>query len=172
MDLGGFILSRGVTHASEPESKAVVGLLEGLPLQPGSLAGDTGHSDGQLHYLSEERDITAYIPIHPRQETSMGASGDFTHHGDHLVCPQGKILRRGADHKRQRAYHYAARQKDCQACPVKDTCRPPGQRPPGERAIGARPSRKELSPRLTRWDGRNPDCAGCGRWTARVTWQR
>ena len=128
VDLGGFILSRRVTHASERESKAAADLLEGLPLQPVSLAGDTGYSDGRLRYLLEERDITAYIPIHPRQETSMVASGDFVHHGDHLICPQGKTLRRGAYHKRQRAYMYVARQKDCQACPIKETCLPPGQK--------------------------------------------
>ena len=58
----------------------------------------------------------------------MVASGDFVHHGDHLICPQGKILRRGAYHKRQRAYMYVARQKDCQACPIKDACLPPGQK--------------------------------------------
>ena len=128
VDLGGFILSRGVTHASERESKAVAGLLEGLPLQPVSLAGDTGYSDGRLRHLLEEQDITAYIPIHPKQETSMVASGDFVYHGDHLVCPQGKILRRSTYHKRQRSYQYVARQKDCQACPIKDICLPPGQK--------------------------------------------
>lgn len=69
VDLGGFILSRGATDASERESKAVAGLLEGLPLPPVSLAGDTGYSDGRLRHLLEEQDITAYIPIHPRQET-------------------------------------------------------------------------------------------------------
>ena len=57
----------------------------------------------------------------------MVASGDFVHHGDHLICPQGQTLRRGAYHKRQRAYMYVARQKDCQACPIKETCLPPGQ---------------------------------------------
>ena len=128
VDLGGFIVSRGVTHASEGEWKAVPDLLERLPLPPISLAGDTGYSVGQLRELLEEQDITAYIPIHPRQETSMVSSGDFVHHGDHLICPQGKILRRGAYHKRQRAYLYVARQKDCQACPIKETCLPPGQK--------------------------------------------
>ena len=127
VDLGGFILSRGVTHASERESKVVAGLLEGLPLLPVSLAGETGYSDGRLRHLLEEQDITAYIPIHPKQETSMVASGDFVYHGDHLICPQDKTLRRGAYHKRQRSYQYVARQKDCQACPIKNTCLPPGQ---------------------------------------------
>ncbi len=92
-----------------------------------SLAGNTGYSDGRLRYLLEERDTTAYIPIHPKQETSMAASSAFVYHGDHLVCTQGKILRRGAYHNRQRSYHYAARQKDRQACPIKDTCLPPRQ---------------------------------------------
>ena len=58
----------------------------------------------------------------------MVASGDFSYHGDHLICPQGTILHRGAYHKRQRSYHYVARQKDCQACPIKETCLPPGQK--------------------------------------------
>ena len=34
VDLGGFIVARGVTHASERESKAVPDLIDGLPLQP------------------------------------------------------------------------------------------------------------------------------------------
>jgi len=50
VDLGGFILSRGVTHASERKAKAVAGLFEGLPLQPVSLAGDIGYSDGRLRH--------------------------------------------------------------------------------------------------------------------------
>ena len=128
VDLGGFIVSRGVTHASEGEWKAVPDLLERLPLPPISLTGDTGYSVGQLQEQLEEQGITAYIPIHPRQDTSMVFKGDFVHHGDHLICPQGKILRRGAYHKRQRAYMYVAHQKDCQACPIKETCLPPGQK--------------------------------------------
>ena len=41
VDPGGFILSQGVTHASEWESKAVPNLLERPPLTAVSLAGDT-----------------------------------------------------------------------------------------------------------------------------------
>ena len=129
VDLGGFIVSRGVTHASEGEWKAVPDLLERLPLLPISLAGDTGYNVGQLRKLLEVEGITAYIPIHPRQDTCMASSGGLVHHGDRLICPQGKILRRGAYHKRQRAYMCVARQKDCQALSrVKETCLPPGQK--------------------------------------------
>ncbi len=128
VDRGGFILSRGVTHASERESKAVAALIDKLPLHPVSLAGDSGYSDGRLRQLLEERDIAAYIPIHTRHETSMVSTGEFVYHGDHLVCPEGKILRRGSFHKRSRTYQYVARQKDCQSCPVKETCLPPKQK--------------------------------------------
>ncbi len=75
-----------------------------------------------MRQLLEEQNITAYIPIHTRHETSVVSTGEFVYHGDHLVCPQGKILHRGSFHKRSRTYQYVARQKDCQACPVKDTC--------------------------------------------------
>ena len=83
--------------------------------------GGTGHHGVHPHSSQAANQ-------HARQETNMVASGDFVHHGDHLICPQGKILRRDAHHKRQRAYLYVARQKDCQACPIKETCLPPGQK--------------------------------------------
>ena len=70
VDLGGFIVSRRVTHASEGEWKAVPGLLEPLPIRAVSLTGDTGYNVGQLRQLLEERSITAYSPIHPIQETN------------------------------------------------------------------------------------------------------
>ena len=94
-------------------------LLEGLPLQPVSLAADTGCNVGQIRQLLDERDMDAYIPIHPIQETNMVPKGGFEYRGDHLICPQGKTLRRGAFHNRDRIFQYVARQKDCQACPVR-----------------------------------------------------
>ena len=128
VDRGGFILSQGVTQASEREFKAVAALVETLPLHPVSLAGDSGYSDGRLRQLLEERNITAYIPIHTRHETSMVSTGEFIYHGDHLVCPESKILRRGSFHKPSRTYRYVARQKDCQSCLVKEACLPPKQK--------------------------------------------
>ena len=89
---------------------------------------DAGYSEGSLRQLLEEREITAYIPIHTRQENSMVARDDFAYHGDHLICPQGKVLRRKSFHRRSSSYQYLARQRDCQACPIKDTCLPPGHK--------------------------------------------
>ena len=81
VDRNGFILSRGVTHASEGEWKALPNLLEQLPLQPVSLAADTAYNAGRLRQTLEERGITAYIPIHPRQESNTVARGDFEYRG-------------------------------------------------------------------------------------------
>ena len=50
-------------------------LLEHLPLPPVSLAADTAYNAGRLRQILEERGVTAYIPIHPRQESNMVARG-------------------------------------------------------------------------------------------------
>ena len=75
VDRGGFMPSRGVAHASEGEWKALPHLLEHLPLPPVSLAADTAYNAARLRQILEERGITAYIPIHPRQESNMVARG-------------------------------------------------------------------------------------------------
>ena len=99
-----------------------------LPFQPVSLTADTAHNAGQLRQLLEDRGITAYIPIHPNQQSNMVPKGGFVYRGDHLVCPQGKMLRRGKFHNRDRRFQYVARQKDCQACPVRSQCLPANQK--------------------------------------------
>ncbi len=128
MDLGGFIVARGVTHASQGEWKAIPQLLEKLPIHPVSLTMDTGYSAGELRQLLEDRGIKAYIPLRPIQKDSVVGPGGFVYHGDWLVCPQGKELhRRGFNQKEQR-YMYTARREDWQACPIKDDCLPPRQK--------------------------------------------
>jgi len=37
--------------------------------------------------LPEDRDITAYIPIHPKPETGQVGRGDFTDRRGHLIGP-------------------------------------------------------------------------------------
>lgn len=125
MDRGGFIISRGVTHASEGEWKALPRLLEHIPLQPVSLAADTAYNSGRLRDLLDQKGITAYIPVHPRQEANFVTRGDFEYRGDHVVCSQGKVLKRAAYHRRNASYQYVAGQKDCQACPINSECLSP-----------------------------------------------
>ena len=45
-----------------------------------------------------------------------------------MACPQGKVLNRVGYHRRNASYQYVARQKDCQACPVKGERLPPQQK--------------------------------------------
>ena len=42
--------------------------------------------------------------------------------------PREKVLKRAGYHRRNASYQYVASQKDCQACPVKEQCLPPGQK--------------------------------------------
>ena len=58
----------------------------------------------------------------------MVARGGFEYRGDHVVCSQGKILKWAAYHRRNASYQYVARQKDRQACPIKEQCLPPHQK--------------------------------------------
>ena len=53
----------------------------------------------------------------------MVYQGLFAYHGDHLICPQGKVLKRNPNINRNtNNYQYVARQRDCQACPIKADC--------------------------------------------------
>ena len=86
-------------------------MLEQLPIQPVSLAANTACNAGRVRQILEERGITACIPIHPRQESNMVTMGGFEYHGDHPVCPQGKILTGATYHRRTASYQYAFHQK-------------------------------------------------------------
>ena len=110
----GFILARRATHG-EGDWKPVIDMLGQLPIKPESLAADTGYSAGPLRKHLEEVGITG--PIHPNQKNSGLPRGALPI--DHLVCPEGKVLRRRAFHSRDRSYQYVAHQKDeLNVCPL------------------------------------------------------
>ena len=109
-DFNGFIVARKVSHSSEGEWKAVPELLDQVPVMPVSLAADTAYISGRLRRLLDERGITAYIPIHPNQESNMVSKGGFAYCSDHLICPQGKRLQRSAFHHRDEIYQCVASQ--------------------------------------------------------------
>ena len=193
--LGGFILSRGVTHASERESKTVPDLLERLPLQPVSLAADTGYSEGSLRELLEERDIAAYIPIHTKQENSMVSKGDFVYRGDHLICPRARssvvvrstngsattstwrirrIVRR-VPSRTPVSHRGISNGTSALRCTILSTKGPgsgTGLQRTDRNDGGVRPSRKGPSHPWIIWDGPALGSADCGRWTVRGTWPR
>ena len=126
VDRGGFIVSRKATHADKGDYTAVDAMLGQLSVSPETLTADTGYSDGRLRKQLEELGIKAYIPIHPNHEKNMVTKGGFPYHGDHLICPEGKTLSRHAFLRRDRSYQFVALQKDCQRCPERNGCLPPG----------------------------------------------
>ena len=108
----------------------------------------------------------------------MVTRGGFEYRGDHVVCPQGKVLKRAGYHRCNASYQYVASQKDCQACLVKEQCLPQGRStgtwdsssitrctlkpsngtklpPTGEKWHGVGPLSRESSHHWTGWDGRN-----------------
>ena len=127
VERGGFIVARTATHASVGEWKAMDGMLKQLPVKPETFTADAAYRAGRLRKQLDEMGIVAYIPFHPNQLRNMVAKGSFDYRGDHLVCPEGKVLRRSALLKQDRTYQYVARQHDCQRCPIKTECLPPGQ---------------------------------------------
>ena len=58
----------------------------------------------------------------------MVSKEGFTYQGDHLLCPEGKRLNRGGYYKGERIFRYVASREDCQQCPIKAECLPPGRR--------------------------------------------
>ena len=128
VDGGGFILSRKVTHTSEGEWKAVGGMLKHLPVLPDSLAADTAYRAGSLRKRLDDMGIIAYIPVHPNQGKNVVTREGFTLQGDHLVCREGKRLKRSGVYIDREVYRYVALQSDCQQCPIKTECPPPGHK--------------------------------------------
>jgi len=125
VDEGGFIVARTVAHASQGEWKAIPKLVQEAPLKPETLTADTSFSVGELRKYLEDQGIAAYIPIHSKQASGVAVSQGFEYHSNHLVCPEGKVLKKGTFYPKENTFQYAALQRDCQACTRKTACLPP-----------------------------------------------
>ena len=105
-------------------------------LKPERLAADAGYGDAaNLAWLVDERGIEPHIPVFEKDRTD-GSFGrrDFTYDAsaDRYTCPGGHELRRyWQDSREAKAkppsdgiYRYRARKADCDACDLKQRCRP------------------------------------------------
>ena len=90
VDRGGFILSLGVTHASEGEWKALPHLLEHLPLQPVSSAADTAYNAGRLIQIPEERGIRPISPSIPGRNRTWWPEGALSTGETMWSVPRGR----------------------------------------------------------------------------------
>jgi hypothetical protein len=105
-------------------------------LKPERLAADASYGDAaNLAWLVDERGIEPHIPVFEKDRTdgSFGR-GDFTYNAsaDRYTCPGGRELRRyWQDSREAKAkpptdglYRYRARKADCDACDLRQRCRP------------------------------------------------
>jgi hypothetical protein len=83
-----------------------------------SVAGDCSHHAG---FRVRAR---AHVPPNCRTRDE----GFRLRNPRELVCPAGKTLKRSTYYKRDEAWLYAARVKDCQACPRRLQCLPPSSK--------------------------------------------
>ena len=65
----------------------------------------------------------------PRGEMRASSSGSTIRSSRQALCrPYGMVLRRSAFQQRTGTYQYVARTRDCQSCPIKESCLPPRQK--------------------------------------------
>ena len=103
---------------------------------PERLAADTGYGSAEnLAWLVHEKGIEPHIPVFDKDRTDGSfARADFTydHADDSYTCPGGKRLRRywqkvraaKAKPPADGIERYRARKTDCQACDLRQRCRP------------------------------------------------
>jgi transposase len=127
-DESGFIIARSATRASEAEWKMIPKLLGELPIAPESLAADSSYSAGELRKHLRDQDIIAYIPFSSVQKRGITSRQDFEYYEEYLICPEGKKLKRGRFYPQDNTFKYGASQKNCRACPRKETCLWPSER--------------------------------------------
>jgi hypothetical protein len=83
---------------------------------------------GELRKYLRDQNITAYVPLSPRQKNGLALRQDFEYHEEYLICPEGKKLKRGAFLPQENSFKYRASQRDCRICPRKATCLWPSEK--------------------------------------------
>jgi hypothetical protein len=87
------------------------------------VVADTGFSSGEALKSLEENKITGYIPNRP-QFVYERPGFIYNSEGDYYTCPNNKRLTYRGVYKDGDFFnkHYRANLKQCNACPLKDTC--------------------------------------------------
>ena len=75
---------------------------------------------------SEEREVTAHIPVLDRQRQTDGLfpreAFIFDPDRNVFICPQGKVLKHRTARNENRIHTYRATASDCKVCPIKQQC--------------------------------------------------
>ena len=102
---------------------------ERFELKPKRLIADTAYGTGRfLGWLVKEKRIAPHIPVWDKSQRDDGIFSRDAFKWDSrrgvYVCPNGKDMRTGGTITGNNARLYAARKRDCDACPLKDRCCP------------------------------------------------
>lgn len=102
---------------------------ERFDLKPKRLIADTAYGTGRfLGWLVKDKRITPHIPVWDKSQRDDGTFSRDAFKWDSrrgvYVCPNGKDMRTGGSITGNNARLYAARKRDCDACPLKDLCCP------------------------------------------------
>ena len=125
VDRSGFILARRSTGADVTDVVGALPLLDVLPVPARSITTDSGYRELVFRHVLRRRGIVSYIPLGRQQIT--GHPAGFVDHGDHFLCPKGKVLRPSGVPDAHGNARYATRKADCDPCPLRATCLAPSQ---------------------------------------------
>lgn len=94
-------------------------------LWPRQVTGDKKYGTEENLVCIEDQGMRAYIPMPDMDHRAAFLSADqfrYEAERDVYVCPAGKELHFDRPHSTERSRRYRARAKDCNHCPLKDTC--------------------------------------------------
>lgn len=117
-------------HADKKDSQCLPKVIENLTenlngngLIVEQVLADTGYSSGTALKALEQNNITGYIPNFGQYKSEREG---FTYHkeGDYYTCPKNKKLefKKIKDNNGYQVKEYRASRKDCEPCPLRQTC--------------------------------------------------
>jgi transposase len=117
-------------HADKKDSQCLPKIIEGLTenlndngLIVEQVLADTGYSSGAALKALEENNITGYIPNFGQYKHEREG---FTYHkeGDYYLCSDNKKVefKKIKDNNGYQVKEYRASRKDCEPCPLRQTC--------------------------------------------------
>jgi transposase/IS5 family transposase len=119
-------LNAGDNDCLEPMASAARKALESS--DPINILADKGYSNGEQASRCEEAGLVPHVPPH-RGINNKGdgslldrSAFQYQHETDSFLCPEGKILKRLALSRKDRAVYYQAEAKDCGNCSLKSGC--------------------------------------------------
>lgn len=130
--------------------------LKQLGLRINIVSADKNYCSGKNLRSLEAKGIIPYIPSQKNVNTNGGFSNDefiYDKHNDEYICPNNKRLKLRANNPKTEARIYKCSSEDCNACPLKLSCKP------GKEGRSVRQSiyvdeYKRLSERMHSWSGK------------------